>query len=100
MEQRKIMELLQEAASPSCTWERQNEIHCLLGAATAALDEDGIYEVDTEAAGMSNALDCLFTDTCKNRRDQLPALFPFFATICGNREEGMLVADVDWSLVR
>jgi len=97
--QRELKGLLEEAARRDCSWKRRNEIQCLLGAASAAMGADGVYEIDNPEAGMHLVLGKLYTDTIQNRRELLPSLFPVFAVICGDREEGFICADVDWSLV-
>lgn len=100
MEQRKLKELLEEAAKPECTWQRRNEIQCLLGAATPAMRDDGVYEIEGRGAGMHTVLEHLYVDTIKNKPEILPSLFPFFAVICGDRDKEMIVAEIDWSLVQ
>ena len=99
MNQKELMALLQEAATPGCTWERQNEIQCILGSASPAMRDDGVYEIEGREAGMQLVLDHLYVDVIQNRPELLPSLFPVFAVICGDRQEGLICASVDWSLV-
>lgn len=99
MKQSELKALLKEAANPECSWQRRNEIQCKLGDATAAMNEDGVYKIEGREAGLHLLLDSLYVSTVQNRPELLPTLFPAFAIICGDREEGILVADVDWSIV-
>ena len=99
MDQRELKALLDEAAKPSCSWQRQNEIQCRLGEASPAMGVDGVRKIEGPVEGMQIVLDHLYTDTIQNRPDLLPALFPVFALICGDREDRTICADVDWSLV-
>jgi hypothetical protein len=91
MDQLKIRDLLIEAANPECSERRINEIHCELGQAT-------VMDVEVEV-GFQTLLDSLYVRTVQNRPELLPTLFPIFAIICGDREEDMLIADVDWTIV-
>lgn len=99
MEQRELKALLDEAANPKCSWQRRNEIQCKLGEATAAMGKDGVYELEGREAGLHLLLEALYVSTIQNRPELLPTLFPTFAIICGDREEGILIADVDWAIV-
>ncbi|MCR4328790.1 MAG: hypothetical protein NUV53_04785 [Patescibacteria group bacterium] len=99
MNQKELKLLLQEAASPDCPWQRRNEIQCKLGEASPAMRADGVYEIDGREAGMHLVLNQLYVDTIQNRPDLLPSLFPAFAVICGDREEGIICADVDWLFI-
>lgn len=98
MNQKEMKTLLQEAASPDCSWRRRNEIQCKLGKASPAMQADGVYKIKGREAGMHLVLDKLYVDTIQNRPELLPLLFPAFAVICGDRQEGIICADVDWSL--
>lgn len=90
MQQAEIKSLLEEAANPDCPPARLNEIQCIFGGAIAAnCQEDSFHAL----------LDALYVGAINNRQEHLPALFPIFAAICGDRKEGVIIADVDWSLV-
>ncbi|MFA6322034.1 MAG: hypothetical protein WCX71_00985 [Candidatus Buchananbacteria bacterium] len=99
MKQEEIKALLEEAAKPTCSSVRRNDIHCRLSEASAAMGENGVYEVDNPEAGLIVLLDRLFISTLKNRPELLPTLFPAFAVICGDRDEDLIIAQIDWSLV-
>ena len=99
MNQRELKTLLDEAAKPDCSWQRRNEIQCRFGDDSPAMRADSVYETEGRGAGMHIVLDKLYVDTIENRPELLPVLFPVFAIICGDREDGMICADVDWSLV-
>lgn len=98
MNQKELRDLLKEAASSDCSWERRNEIQCKLGKASPAMKADGVYKINGQKAGMHLVLEKLYVDTIRNRPELLPSLFPAFAVICGDRQEGIICADVDWSL--
>lgn len=97
MKQQKVKELLEEAAKSDCTWQRRTDIQCLLRAATAA-GKSGKYKSSRSVSGLLVALDTLYVQTIENKPEILPSLFPFFAIVCGDREEEMIYANVDWSL--
>jgi hypothetical protein len=99
MDQKQIMELLQEAAQPDCTCQRINQIQLELSRATVAMGTDGVRKIEGKEAGISVVLNTLFADTFKNRRDLLPTLFPAFAIICGDRYHPGFTTNVDWSIV-
>ncbi len=99
MKQSELKTLLDEAAGPDCSWERRNEIHCLLDDALRALNPDGNYEIGGREEGMSVFLGQLYLNTLRNRPELLSSLFPAFAVICGDRTEEVFMADVDWSLI-
>ncbi len=99
MNQKELKSLLDEAAQNDCSWQRRNEIHCMLGKASPGMGADGVYEIDTPGAGIQAVLDELWVETVQNRPQLLPALFPAFAVMCGDREDGTINAGVDWSLV-
>jgi hypothetical protein len=104
MKQQDLKALLEEAANPDCSWERVNEIHCILGAASPANDSmpnsEGFTEHDRgRAEGMELVLDSMYVETIKNRREFLPSLLPVFMLICGDRTEGSIInRDIDWSV--
>ncbi|MFZ2189085.1 MAG: hypothetical protein WAV73_06000 [Candidatus Moraniibacteriota bacterium] len=94
MKQRQLKELLEEAAKSDCTGKRRVEIQFLLCEALVA--GNGI---DDRSAGMRMVLNQLYIDTIRNSPDSLPSLLPFFAIVCGDREKGRTVANVDWSII-
>ncbi len=98
MKQIEIKALLIEAADPGCSWERRNAIQCELGHASPAMREDGVFEIEGRAAGMQLVLDGLYVETIRHHPGLLPTLLPAFAIICGDREEGMICANIDWTI--
>lgn len=99
MNQRELKTLLDEAAQQYCSRQRRNEIQVELAEASPALRADGVYENKGREAGMLLVLEQLYTETATHRPDLLSSLFPAFAVICGDRQDGAICADVDWSLV-
>lgn len=97
--QEKIKDLLAEAANPKCAPHRRNEIQCELGHATAAMRPNGVYDIDSREAGILVVIEHLYVDTLQNRPEILPALFPVFALACGDRDNGLIVTDIDWKHV-
>lgn len=111
MKQEKILELLKEAARTSCTIKRRNNIQNELREELSIImnncdrvdhpdrvDNPGRANCEGgRGAGMMLLLDMLYIDTVHHRPEALPALFPFFAMICGDRTY-LMTADVDWSL--
>lgn len=95
MKQKEIRRLLEEASQLHCTWQRRNQIQCQLGEASAAVCGDG---AESRVAGLQLILDKLYVDTLKSYPGYLPKLFPVFAMICGERDNRMLVTDVNWYL--
>ncbi len=96
MEQRKILELLNEAATLGCTPVRRDEIAALFRQAT--FEDDGDF--DGRRAGFVTVMDAVFDDTASHRPHLLPGLFPLFAVLCGDRPRTRTVlTDVDWSLM-
>lgn len=83
-----IHHLLVEASTAD--WRRANAIQCELGAATAAMRDDGTYEIDTPAAGIHALLDALFVKLYQETPQLLPAMLPVFAMICGD-EKGTIL---------
>lgn len=98
MNQKELKRLLEEASKPGCSGKRINEIHCLLDEACAALQSNGVFSSGDTAAGIMLVLDKLFVDTVDKRRALLPSLFPVFALICDDRDRGVYLADINWSL--
>ena len=99
MDQREIKSLLQEASDRDCSWPRRIEIQGKLSGASAAMGVNGIFKTDEPESGMLIVLENLYTNTILNYPELLPSLFPVFAIICGDREEGSICANVNWSLV-
>ena len=99
MNQRELKALLEEAANLGCSMQRRNEIRFILCDSTAAVGKDGIEEIDGPEAGLRLLAETLYHDTISNRPELLTKLFPVFAIICGNREDGMTITDIDWSIV-
>ena len=92
MDQKRIMELLQEAAQIKNPIDnRFNEIGAELGSQVAHRRKD-------RHEGIVHGL---FFDAVQNNRQRLlPSLFPVFALLCGDRDETKsVVAPVDWSLM-
>jgi len=100
MKQKEIKALLEEASQPYCSWQRRSQIQCMLVAALVAYrpmcGSAGIGRIE----GFKLIIEKLYVDTLYYNPKCLPDLFPVFAMICGARGDDMLVADVDWSLVR
>ena len=90
MKQEEIKSLLEEAANPDCPLARLNEIQCIFGEAIVAGRQKEIFHA---------LLNALYVGAINNRQEHLPALFPIFAAICGGGERGVIIADVNWSLV-
>lgn len=99
MDQKRIKELLTEASRPECSVQRQNQIQCEMGQATSALKPDGVYSIHGPEAGIHLILDALYSGTAEHKRELLPSLFPVFALLCGDREKGVLISDIDWSSI-
>lgn len=94
MKQEKIMDLLREVASLNLSNRRVNEIQCKLTDALPRSDA-----LDDREAGMEVVLGKLYVDTLRNKPHLLPMLFPVFAIMCGDRDDGFIVADVDWDII-
>lgn len=90
MDQRRIKNLLEEAARPDCLEERRDEIQRMLIDNTS--DDTGM------GAGHLIILENLFEETIKNRLELLPTFFPVFVLMCGDRVDE-ITAEIDWSLV-
>lgn len=99
MNQARILTLLKEASQPDCSLQRFTEIQCELGSASAATRADGTYDAEGRVAGLLVVFDHLIVDVWQNRRDMLPALFPVFALISGDRDHGFIIAGINWELV-
>jgi len=67
-----------------------------LTAAVAESDEQNDFEGRED--GLVGLLGQIYYSTLQNRPELLPTLFPVFAIICGDREKGSIIADVDWTL--
>jgi len=85
MEQRRIRELLEEAADPHCPPQRRAEIQQELSEAAHER-----FRVLAEE---------LFVEVVEHRLELLPVLFPTFAILCGDRcEREPLARGVNWLL--
>jgi len=85
MNQRELKELLNEAANPDTSRFRKGQI----GGKLEQLASIWVGPVIRK----------LYTDTINNRPDLLPSLFPFFAIVCGYRDAGLSLPNIDWSLM-
>lgn len=100
MQQQTIMALLEEAAKLATdmahNWQQVNEIQCLLGHA-AYQEHEGQDPLSSRAAAIGTIIDHLYMETIRNAPERLPALFPAFALLCGDRN-GTIIARIDWSI--
>jgi len=85
MNQWELKRLLDEAASPDTSRFRKGQI-------------GGKLE-QLASIWASPVIRKLYTDTINNRPDLLPSLFPFFAIVCGYRDAGSSLPNIDWSLM-
>lgn len=92
-----IKRLLEEASGEDCTPHRRNEIACMLGEATAAMTDKGYYDIDIPESGIYALINKLYYVTLQNRPEVLPTLFPVFVLACGDRDDHLIMADIDWS---
>lgn len=98
MDQQRIKELLYEAARLTASeYIRFSQIQCELGDAIYKTTSGSVNEDKTDSLRL--ILDQALVATRNHRPDLLPTLFPVIAIICGDRLEGKIVADPDWSLV-
>lgn len=103
MKQQQILALLKEATALKFDnindpdFQRLNKIQIELTEAVYQ-DHEGQDPFNSRAAGFQTIVGHLFVDTFRNRPDYLPALFPVFAVLCGDRDV-MILSDVDWSLL-
>ena len=87
MKERRILDLLREAAT--CDDRRFNQIQSALGAE--------VYDVGTlNTPGLKLVLDALIVSARESCPKRLPNLYPVFALLCGDREDGKMVAEIDW----
>ena len=101
MEPERIWELLQEAASSACTYERLNDIHIEFCEAAALPSSEGYSLSDKDqTAGIQLVGSSMFFEAVKKNRDLLPYSYPLFLLIYGDRKKGIFTAPIDWSLVR
>lgn len=99
MKQQELKALLKEAANPKCSWKRRNEIQCFLNESMVATGDHSVHKTKSREDGINLILDTLYMSTLENRPQLLPTFFPVFAIICGDRKNGRLIAEVDWSIV-
>jgi hypothetical protein len=100
MNQARILALLHEAASPKCSEERLMNILCIFEQESFALTRHKSFQSTTPESGIVFLMDRLFEKIVEHDRSQFPALFPVFALICGDKEEGALTApEIHWSTV-
>ncbi len=107
MQQKRILELLQEASQPNCTLARANQIELeLREGCPKHVDQENPRGGERENGyeegrcdGHDEVINSLFVDTFEKRRELLPSLFPLFAMICGDKDDNMMRADIDWSLL-
>ena len=99
MRQIEIMELLGEAAGRRCTSARRTQIACKMAESLRSPEEG----MDSEDEGKLEAFNLVFTTlwerTAQNRPALLPTLFPAFALLCGDKDDDVMLATIDWSLV-
>lgn len=94
MKQARIKALLIEASQPACPEGRRVAIQGLLGRELPKDPDD-----DARMEGLSLVFSQLYDSARRHRPDLLLSLFPVFAILCGDRDEGSVVCDVEWSLV-
>ncbi|OGY61286.1 MAG: hypothetical protein A3H06_01025 [Candidatus Colwellbacteria bacterium RIFCSPLOWO2_12_FULL_44_13] len=85
MNQIELKMLLDEAANPYTSRFRRNQI--------------GDKLVQLAPIWLDMIVRKLYMDTINNRPDLLPLQFPFFAIVCGFRDAGSNLPNVDWSLM-
>ncbi|MFH1656738.1 MAG: hypothetical protein ABH956_03125 [Candidatus Nealsonbacteria bacterium] len=88
MKQERIIELLNEAADPTCSDKRLIEIQHELRA-----------NVNTNHRILGLILINSFHDCIIQSRDLLPSLFPVCAILCGDRDPDRIFANINWSLI-
>lgn len=103
----RLMDLLEEASSigdrfksnksQSCDGTRICQIQCDLTDHLMCLE--GVSMVGGRDKGFQLVLDRLFTGIGQTNPVLLMDLLPVFAVICGDRD-GMVIAQIDWSLIR
>ena len=93
MNQRKLMQLLKEAAHPACTKERRITIRLRIQKSQATRGTE-LYE--TKREGIEDLLDKLFVEVTEFRPELLPNFYPVFALAYGNRKPKTLFAQIDW----
>lgn len=92
MTQQELKGLLVEAAGPSCSKQRRDEIfNEMFQQFFARMDRIRTPKGDEWVRGICTALEWLWRDITQNRPDFLPSLFPAFAIL--------LFGEADWSLV-
>jgi len=99
MKQKEIKKLLEEASGPQCTKRRRDKIQAMFMNATAFRLKDCTYENIESVAGIEFAMCLIYKEALSNNPEVLPSFFPLFAIACGDRKNGEVAADVDWSLM-
>ena len=94
MKQKMIKKLLKEAAGKDCSKCRRGQIIYCFSRSVKLTKNHTDSKLRTQVTLVN-----LFWDTLENRPETLLTLFPYFATVCGNRENNKDTAKVDWSLV-
>jgi|GEM_PF-2491866 len=97
MNQGEIRARLAEAGAEECTRRRLGEIMLEFLDESPAMLSDGTYDIDGQGSLARPIIEELFISVAENRRSAFPDLFPVFAVLCGDRENGVLIADIDWS---
>jgi len=92
MIQSEIKRLLEEAANLECSLKKRTEIQRLL--------EDEIVKGEEQTNGIKSVFNNLYVETIENRPELLPTLFPAFAVMCSERDDGMVITTrIDWELM-
>ena len=99
MDQKALLFLLKEASEPECPAERIIDIAISLKGQIKRDDSDDSDSINTRYEGMCLVFEALFNKTLDNNPGYLPKLFPVFALLCGDKEDDMLVAKIDWTVL-
>jgi hypothetical protein len=89
MTPQEILALLIEASTADP--KRANKIGCILTESTAALGPDGVFEIDSPAAGIHLCVEALYFKLCRDNPQLLPSMLPFFDMACGERNPDSLL---------
>ena len=97
MKQSELLELLQEAAHPECTYCRRKTILMMLEMSTAAYDpKTQMFKTRGRAVGILELLEYAYMSIIHNDPEVLAKQWPIFVMMCGDRPRGELLAPVDW----
>lgn len=107
MQQSRILELLQEASTTTDKTRRDNILIELQEAAPVPnIPHEPANLLQLEYKYQKGRCDeirqmilRIFVNTLIECPEHLPTLFPFFALCCGDRKEGAMCADIEWSLL-